>query len=86
MRNISFLRQLSGYGDNLRQLSFFIFKSMVQQVTKTVKIRNHLILTEYHRTDFYTALKKAGFQRQRKQHGRFIKGLQLKADTNEFLI
>ena len=34
---MSFLRQLSGYGDNLRQLSFFIFKSMVQQVTKNGK-------------------------------------------------
>lgn len=36
-------------------------------------------------TDFYTALKNAGFQRQRKQHGRFVKGLRLKVDTNEFL-
>ncbi len=36
-------------------------------------------------TDFYTALKNAGFQRLRKQHGRFIKGLRLKVDADEFL-
>lgn len=36
-------------------------------------------------TDFYTALKNAGFQRQHKQNGRFIKGLRLKIDADEFL-
>ncbi len=36
-------------------------------------------------TDFYTALKNAGFQRQHKQNGRFIKGLRLKVDADEFL-
>ena len=36
-------------------------------------------------TDFYTALKNAGFQRQHKQNGRFIKGLRLKVDDDEFL-
>ena len=35
-------------------------------------------------TDFYTALKNAGFQRQHKQNGRFIKGLRLKVDADEF--
>lgn len=36
-------------------------------------------------TDFYTALKNAGFQRQHKQNGRFIKGLRLKVEADEFL-
>ena len=36
-------------------------------------------------TDFYTALKNAGFQRQHKQNGRFIKGLRLKVMADEFL-
>lgn len=36
-------------------------------------------------TDFYTALKNAGFQRQHKQNGRFIEGLRLKVDADEFL-
>ena len=36
-------------------------------------------------TDFYTALKNAGFKRQHKQSGRFIKGLRLKVDADEFL-
>lgn len=36
-------------------------------------------------TDFYTALKNAGFQRQHKQNGRFIKGLRLKVKADEFL-
>lgn len=36
-------------------------------------------------TDFYTALKNAGFQRLRKQHGRFVKELRLKVDADEFL-
>lgn len=36
-------------------------------------------------TDFYTALKNAGFQRQHKQNGRFIKGLRLKVDADKFL-
>lgn len=36
-------------------------------------------------TDFYTALKNAGFQHQHKQNGRFIKGLRLKVDADEFL-
>lgn len=40
---------------------------------------------EYTRStsDFYTALQNAGFQRQRKHSGRFVKGLRLK--TKEFL-
>ena len=36
-------------------------------------------------SDFYTALKNAGFQRQHKQNGRFIKGLRLKVEADEFL-
>lgn len=36
-------------------------------------------------TDFYTALKNAGFQHQHKQNGRFIKGLRLKVEADEFL-
>lgn len=36
-------------------------------------------------TDFYTALKNAGFPRQHKQNGRFIKGLRLKVEADEFL-
>ena len=34
-------------------------------------------------TDFYTALKNAGFQRQRKNTGSYVRGLRLKA--SEFL-
>ena len=42
---------------------------------------------EYTRStsDFYTALQNAGFQRQRKHSGRFIKGLRLKVEADEFL-
>lgn len=36
-------------------------------------------------TDFYTALKNAGFKRHRNQHGRFIGGLRLKTDADDFL-